>query len=762
MTVQEVPVINLLTFQVWDREAGTWTDLATRATSVDIQRGAKQDGAKVETQVGTLEASLYGALDLRRVADLQPNSPIRVIRPPLAPALAWDMMPASATDSVASKGLFSRIITVTQNGQDYTSGPGTNVFNNALQANWWNYGTNVTTIAAGTMLFASPNSIATNPSNPKPVGRFDSGDTYTLRGYVRPLDTAHNPRLQVVIYTGTAEVPTIIAATDPFTPSAAVYPGTPLNWSFTAPDTDDWNVGIVLADTITASTDQVMVTVEIGQFTIWDTGRQRPEFTGTISDIFQSIEYDKATNKKHVYTTVQAVDAVQSLANTIRYGVIARSGAGYQTWADRIQQLADSAHVPIDAPVQSDVTIYDQTAGIYQAGWDQGAQVAAGSNQWYFGGNGQGQLSVYRINGSTAATTLTAARIAQKLRYNLEPGSAYAAILTVRFSKRGGVTGDTWAIGYRESDTAVYGDAIDPSTTTPQTVVVRFSPTAKEGAVGVYQLTTGQLAAGTSTALTFAVTDMRVVKVGQADQYALQDVGYESTLLNHFDLACNSVGARWYVTKRGTALFRRTIEDSTPAARFTDSAAGDVSYTDVDLAYDTRNVVSSLTLSQHGYDPATGNTADESLTFTDDASIARWGSRSSALDTCLYLGAGHENDADQRGRDVLATLRRPKYSVRSFTFNAQSRIDILDALELRTAIAIDYEDIRQQSRVLAIRHSITPTQWMVTVDVNETRSGVRFSDLLTAGNTTFTAFDAAHQQSFRDYNTNPLNKASAS
>jgi len=754
MTVREVPVVDLLTFQVWDRDGGSWTDLADKATSVDMQRGATQSGAKVETQVGTLDAQLYGALDLRRRSDLQPNSPIRVIRPPLAPAIAWDLMPTTAEDQVASKGLLARNVEATVNGASTTLSLGQGIFNGSIQANWNNYSPDVTAVAAGALLFASPNTYVANPTNNRPVGRFDRGDTYTVKGTLRSGDTTIVQRVRVVIYSGSAASPTVLAQSDPITATDA---GTAIAWTFTAPDASDWNVAIAAADTITASTSRALFNLWVAKLTIWDTGRQRPEFTGTVSDIYQSVEYDKSTNEEHIFTTVQAVDAVQSLANTDRYGAIATSGAGYQTWADRIQQLATSSFVPIDAPADADTAIYDQAGGVSAAGWLQRG-TATPANQWYAGGDGKGAWSVYRLpNTGTAAGTFSGVTVAQQFR-TLDRTAGYAAVLTVTVRKRVGITPGDWSVGFGDGPALAmtWGDSIDMSVTTPQTLAVRFNPGTQQGAVGIFQRTGGQLAAGATTALTIAISDMRVVKIGAPDAYVLQDVGYESSLLNHFDLACNSVGARWYVTKRGTALFRRQLEDTDPVARFSDTNAGDVSYTDVALGYDTRNVVTSLKLNQHGYDPATGNTADESMTFTQDVAIARWGARASELDTCLYLGAPHTADASQRAREVMGPLRRPKYTVTSFTFNAQSKLDVLDVLELRSTIAVDYKDVHQQSRVLGVQHSITPTQWMVTVTVNESRVGARFRDLTAAGNGTFAAFNAAHDQTFRDYNADPL------
>jgi hypothetical protein len=768
VTVQERPVIDLLTFQVWDGDASAWTDLADKATSIDIRRGAQQSGASVETQVGTLEANLYGPLDLARLSDLQPNSPIRVIRPPLPPAQVWDLTPTDAADYKASKALWPLVripATVTATGAD-TTAIGAGTADPTYQRVSAGYSANgaPSTIAAGTILAASPNTAeGIVPTNPKPVGKFYPGDPYTLRATFRSQTHSGDERtgpLRIVLYTGPTASPAILATSAAFTPAPA---DAEIVWTFTAPTTDDWNVAIVNAvDTATPDSGPAIM-FRLSGVTITDHGTPRPEFTGAISDIYQNVEYDKGSNEKHTFTTVQAVDAVQSLANTDRYGVIARSGSGYQSWADRIQQLSESAHVPIDAPVLTDVTIFDQKAfdaryGVKACGFRTDGGTLAKPDGWEWGGR-YAEWTVETLGFDWAPaqpTSLTGVRVYQASIRNMTPGQGHAVVITATFENTG-VTGAAFSVGYQRDDgQMVFGDAFDPTVTTPQTLRLQFVPTSAVGNVGVYQRGTAQLP-NDKARLHVEVSDTRVIRSGTESTYALQDVAYESTLLNHFDLACNSVGARWYVTKRGAVLFRQQDEDTEPGARFTDSAAGDVSYTDVALAYDTRNVVNSLKLNQHGYDPATGNANDVSVTFTEDPSIEKWGARAAELDTCLYLGAPHTNDAAQRASEVMGTLRRPRYTVQSFTINAQSDVEILDALELRATVAVDYEGIRQRSRVLALTHAITPTQWMVTVDLNESATGPTFAAFTAARSGTFADLATATPgQTFRDFNATPL------
>ena len=406
--------------------------------------------------------------------------------------------------------------------------------------------------------------------------------------------------------------------------------------------------------------------------------------------------------------------------------------------------------MPIDAPAESDVLIYDQRKGFY------GGSGGAYSSNWsstgtldnntgmYVGFYGDGEYRVYPLpNWEYAgpyATTLRNVSVARTLD-GLDTAAGYVLVATVTVPTSSGITPGTWRIAFDSAGGRQWGPVIDMTTRNAQTLQFQFQPAAASGKIGLYQAGSSPVAKGGS--LTVKLSDMRVLQVRSADPYVLQDVAYESTLLNHFDLACNSVGARWYVTKRGAVLFRRAEEDIEPGARFTDSDAGDVSYTDVQLSYDTRNVVNSLKLNQHGYDPATGNAVDTASTYTDDDSIGQWGARAAELDTCLYLGRPHQADAELRARELMAGLRQPTYSIQSFTINAQSDPTVLDAVELRSTVAIDYEGIRQRARVLSIDQAITPTRWMVTVTVNEPHVGPRFRDLNRAGYATFAQLNAA-------------------
>jgi hypothetical protein len=124
----------------------------------------------------------------------------------------------------------------------------------------------------------------------------------------------------------------------------------------------------------------------------------------------------------------------------------------------------------------------------------------------------------------------------------------------------------------------------------------------------------------------------------------LQDVVYESSLANHFDLASNSVGGSWWVDEYNVTQFAASLPETDPlVARFSDvhedipiaGAAPHVCYTDIQVGYDTTNVVNDLTVVNHGRDAVTGDAADVTYGVQDITSSANWGPRQATIDTSL-------------------------------------------------------------------------------------------------------------------------------
>lgn len=547
--IVEQPVITLLRFEVWDYGTRSWRDLKTKATSITIKRGGSRNGASTTMDVGTLEAVLFGAIDLATETALKPNSPIRVVR----------------------------------------------------------LGTN-------------------------------SG----------------------------------------------------------------------------------------------------PEFTGTISDIAQTIQLDPTTGTKSTYTSLYAVDAVQSLANTDRFGALSGNGLGYETWPDRITRLAGSALVPVNLPSREDKIVFawngtdaSQVNGSTGTTTSQSSTIA--SSYAFVAGDRPAVRVRHLRTGAAIAWTFSPYLSQYFYMSGLKVGQTYSATITA-----------TAAVMTRVSSAGTYSlKAKDAKVATiAQSSPVTFAAVGDEFTVGVTFVAT------TSTAyLTFSTdspasftTDtgnaelsldfraFRATKVDDPNGYKLQDLAYESSLLNHFDLACNSVGARWWIDKAGTVQFRREFDLATPAVTFSDKKGSALSFTDIDLAYDTRNLVNSLKLSQHGYNPATGDAKDADLTYTAPASVRRWGVRSSSIDTSLYNAPGLDDATARRAREIMSALGTPIYNVNSVSWNAQQKPSALASLDLFSVVGVESGGLTQTARVVSITHTITPTRWLVDLEFTDIRAGKTYAD----------------------------------
>jgi hypothetical protein len=119
----------------------------------------------------------------------------------------------------------------------------------------------------------------------------------------------------------------------------------------------------------------------------------------------------------------------------------------------------------------------------------------------------------------------------------------------------------------------------------------------------------------------------------------LQDVALEASLKRHFTVACDTVGAVWWVDTDDVTQFRQVPDDSAVRAIFTDRRApGELEYVDLAANYDTRNVVNDLEVTNHGRDAATGNVENATYNVVDGDSVTAWGVRAGVIEMCLRSG----------------------------------------------------------------------------------------------------------------------------
>lgn len=139
-----------------------------------------------------------------------------------------------------------------------------------------------------------------------------------------------------------------------------------------------------------------------------------------------------------------------------------------------------------------------------------------------------------------------------------------------------------------------------------------------------------------------AFYDYALTRVATDLAYRVQDNLVNGSLVDHFDLATQSVGAHWWVDKRNVTQFAQDFDYVLPSATFSDvKAAGNVYYNDIETGYDTADIVNDITLDNVGSRPAAlGSDKLDSYSVVwnqkDATSIGNWGGRRFEFPTNLY------------------------------------------------------------------------------------------------------------------------------
>lgn len=213
-----------------------------------------------------------------------------------------------------------------------------------------------------------------------------------------------------------------------------------------------------------------------------------------------------------------------------------------------------------------------------------------------------------------------------------------------------------------------------------------------------------------------AFHDVKLLQLVTDYPVRLRETVYESNLANHFDLACNSVGASWYVGKDGVTRFRLPGTALPVSAVFSDKAdAGALHYTDVDAAYDTRSMVNRLDVTNYGVDAARENEENDDLVAVDAGSAAAYGTRSARLEVNLYDLPPYDESLTARLDTLLAGAAEPRLFISSFKWNAQEDLAAANALDVGQRITVRFNGTEQDSQIVALTHEITPRRWIVTV-----------------------------------------------
>jgi hypothetical protein len=173
------------------------------------------------------------------------------------------------------------------------------------------------------------------------------------------------------------------------------------------------------------------------------------------------------------------------------------------------------------------------------------------------------------------------------------------------------------------------------ATGTSHTVEIELAETFTVTATGVQESV-----AFYNFALTRVATDLT---------YRVQDNDLSGSLVEHFDLATQSVGAYWWVDKKNITQFTQDFDYSVPVGTFSDTIAdGNLYYTDISTAYDTSAVINNITLNNIGrrrtaFETDSYESYDVNWVDSDTTSITNWGARSYDLTTNLYTAVDRYN-----------------------------------------------------------------------------------------------------------------------
>jgi hypothetical protein len=138
-----------------------------------------------------------------------------------------------------------------------------------------------------------------------------------------------------------------------------------------------------------------------------------------------------------------------------------------------------------------------------------------------------------------------------------------------------------------------------------------------------------------------AFYDYALTRVATDLIYRVQDNVDTGSLINHFDLATQSVGAYWWVDKLNTTQFTQDFNYILPSAKFSDVVAdGNIYYNDIKTSFDTTAVINQIEFDNIGSRKSSvGTDRIEAYSVewsdNDTTSVTNWGPRKYQLKTNL-------------------------------------------------------------------------------------------------------------------------------
>lgn len=434
-------------------------------------------------------------------------------------------------------------------------------------------------------------------------------------------------------------------------------------------------------------------------------------FTGVIRDLSGTTDRDGSDR-----LTLTAVDAAGVLANTTRYGAI--SGEGSEPFTARIERLARSSSIPIDIDtVTSTQLANSRLSWAAFGGTPTGVGSSTVEDSYYWNPDatllmGQGVTHAIVPTGSGNWTIPAYTLGMQRTLTGLVVGRTYRVVAEV--------TDSNFAAGMSRPVLGIVGKAWGAPRVTPRwegvggwkfiEIDVVFTATATSHTL---QFARADIWIGSKAAPTnYNGIDVRAVRIEEyapASRWRLADIGREGSLANHLTIACDSAGGYWWPQRDELAAYVTDRLDKTVRLQLSDTAVP--SYTGINASWDTRNVVNDLRVNNLGYDPDTGNSADQSYTQADDVSAATYGYRSASVELSVYTTDVNEGDLAERVSELLASVSASERGPSSVAVRPTDVLADLAQLDLFDLIKITRAGATYDRRVQKIHHRITARQW---------------------------------------------------
>lgn len=197
---------------------------------------------------------------------------------------------------------------------------------------------------------------------------------------------------------------------------------------------------------------------------------------------------------------------------------------------------------------------------------------------------------------------------------------------------------------------------------------------------------------------------------------------YEGSLAAHFDLANNSVGARWWVDSFGVTQFAAELNADQVVAEFTDERAeGRLEYVDISTSFDTRDIVNDLAVTNVGAKLGADGWEDDDVTtaYQNVTSIASYGPRSADVELNLYDQDDYAGSVALRADQIMEGSETLERRVTRIRWNAQEDPVTAAKLEVYSPVNVWRRGTMYPCRVVGIDHEMTPTRWIITLDLIE-------------------------------------------